>query len=248
MVSIVVPCYNSQSYIASTIKSVLQQSYSDWELIIVDDCSDDNSLSIIQNFVRQDARIKCFKTFKSSGSPVLPRNIGIEKANGRYIAFLDSDDIWLPNKLENQLKMFKRHGDMAISFTNYEKISEDGKRNARIIKAPIMITYKELLFGNVIGCSTAVYDTMKVGKVYFQNYHHEDYILWLDILKCGYVARNSNSVEALYRVRNHSVSSNKIKALSWQWNIYRNIEKVGLLRSFYYFINYAYKAFRKTLV
>lgn len=111
-----------------------------------------------------------------------------------------------------------------------------------------MATYKQLLLGNVIGCLTAVYDTEKVGKVFFKNHSHEDYILWLDILKQGYVARNTNTVEALYRVRGNSVSSNKLKTLSWQWDIYRNVEKIGLFRSCYYFLNYAYRGIKKALI
>jgi len=216
--------------------------------LIVDDCSTDNSASIIQEYVRKDARIKYFKTDKPSGSPILPRNIGIENAQGRYIAFLDSDDAWLPNKLEIQLKMFEQYEDMAICFSNYEKMTEKGERNNRIVQAPAITNYKHLLLGNVIGCLTAVCDTAKVGKVFFQNHSHEDYILWLEILKKGYTARNTNTVEALYRVRENSVSSNKLKTLSWQWDIYRHVEKIGLFHSCYYFMNYAYRAFKKSMI
>lgn len=248
MFSIVMPCYNSGTYIRQAINSVRGQTYRDWELLVVDDGSTDNSADIIKGMEQMDGRIKYLKTNVPSGSPIVPRNIGLENALGRYIAFLDSDDAWLPNKLERQMKMFEQYEDMAICFSNYEKMTEQGERNNRIIKAPSVTTYKQLLLGNVIGCLTAVYDTEKVGKVFFQNHSHEDYILWLDILKRGYVARNTNTVEALYRVRENSVSSNKLKTLSWQWDIYRNVEKIGLLRSSYYFINYAYRAFRKAMI
>lgn len=248
LVSVIMPVYNAETFLNQSIQSVISQTYQNWELLIVDDCSKDNSASIIHKFVQQNSRIKYFKTDKPSGSPILPRNIGIENAQGRYIAFLDSDDVWLPNKLERQLKLFEQYEDMAICFSNYEKMTEQGERNNRIIKAPSVTTYKQLLLGNVIGCLTAVYDTEKVGKVFFQNHSHEDYILWLDILKRGYIARNTNTVEALYRVRENSVSSNKLKTLSWQWDIYRNVEKIGLLRSSYYFLNYAYRAFKKAMI
>ncbi len=248
IISIITPCFNSQSFISQSIQSVIQQTYDDWELLIIDDCSTDNSDLVINQFIKDNKSIKYFKTNKPSGSPILPRNIGIENAQGRYIAFLDSDDVWLPNKLERQLKLFEQYEDMAICFSNYEKMTEQGERNNRIIKAPSVTTYKQLLLGNVIGCLTAVYDTEKVGKVFFQNHSHEDYILWLDILKRGYIARNTNTVEALYRVRENSVSSNKLKTLSWQWDIYRNVEKIGLLRSSYYFLNYAYRAFKKAMI
>lgn len=242
------PCYNSGTYIRQAINSVKGQTYRDWELLVVDDGSTDNSADIIKGMEQTDGRIKYLKTNAPSGSPIVPRNIGVKNALGRYIAFLDSDDAWLPNKLERQMKMFEQYEDMAICFSNYEKMTEQGERNNRIIKAPSISTYKQLLLSNVIGCLTAVYDTEKVGKVFFQNHSHEDYILWLDILKRGYVARNTNTVEALYRVRENSVSSNKLKTLSWQWDIYRNVEKIGLFRSSYYFLNYAYRAFKKALI
>lgn len=248
MFSIVMPCYNSGTYIRQAINSVKGQTYRDWELLVVDDGSTDNSADIIKGMEQTDGRIKYLKTNAPSGSPIVPRNIGVKNALGRYIAFLDSDDAWLPNKLERQMKMFEQYEDMAICFSNYEKMTEQGERNNRIIKAPSVTTYKQLLLGNVIGCLTAVYDTEKVGKVFFQNHSHEDYILWLDILKRGYVARNTNTVEALYRVRENSVSSNKLKTLCWQWDIYRNVEKIGLFRSSYYFFNYAYRAFKKALI
>ena len=217
-------------------------------MLIIDDCSSDNSPMIIQQFVQGDKRIRSFKTACPSGSPVEPRNIGVKNANGRFIAFLDSDDMWLPDKLEKQVKMFERYDDMAICFSDYEKITESGTRNGRIVKAPEFTTYKQLLYSNVIGCLTAMCDTSKTGKIYFENHRHEDYILWLDILKKGYVARNTNTVEALYRVRGHSVSSNKLKVLSWQWDIYRQVEHLGFFRSMYYFLAYAYKSFRKSLI
>lgn len=247
MISIITPSYNSQAFIGMAIDSVLSQTYSNWELIIVDDCSTDNSADIIQNYVQKDCRIKYFRTDRPSGSPTLPRNIGIKHAAGRHIAFLDSDDAWLPDKLEKQVKLLEDER-VAIAFSDYEKMSEEGERNNRVIKAPKEVNYKQLLRGNVIGCLTAVYDTSKVGKMYFIPHTHEDYILWLSILKKGFVAVNTGTVEALYRVRRHSVSSNKWRVLSWQWDIYRNVEKVGLLKAMYYFAHYAYKAYRKARI
>lgn len=246
MVSIITPCYNASQYISYTIDSVLKQTYPNWELIIVDDCSTDNSSDIIKQFISGDTRIKYFKTDNPSGSPVLPRNIGIEKATGRYIAFLDSDDIWLPTKLEEQLKLFK-DDKTAVAFSNYEKMNEAGDRNQRIIIAPKETNYHNLLKGNVIGNLTGIYDTEKVGKVYCQDIRHEDYVLWLSILKKGYIAKNTNTVTALYRVRENSVSSNKLRILSWQWNILRNVEKISLPKAIYYYINYAIRAFLKAI-
>lgn len=248
LVSIILPVYNAARFIAETILSVLSQTYPHWELLVIDDFSTDESATIIQYYVQQDRRIKYFKTEKPSGSPFLPRNIGIANAKGRYIAFLDSDDAWLCDKLEMQLNMFERYDDMAICYCNYEKMDESGERNGRIVKAPEAVTYRQLLAGNVIGCLTAVYDTAKVEKVYFLNHAHEDYIMWLSILKRGYVARNTNVVAALYRVCENSVSSNKLKTMLWQWSIYRQVENLGYLKSAFFFISYAYKAFKKLLI
>lgn len=248
VVSIIMPVYNAETFLEESIRSVLSQSYPHWELLAVDDGSTDGSADIIRRFEKEDGRIRYLRTDRPSGSPTVPRNKGIEQARGRFIAFLDSDDAWLPDKLERQMEMFAKHEDMAICFSNYEKMAEDGTRNNRIILAPGQTTYRKMLLSNVIGCLTAVYDTAKVGKMYFPRHPHEDYILWLSILKQGYVARNTGTVEALYRVREHSVSSNKLKTLSWQWDIYRQVEHLGIVRSAYYFLNYAYRAFRKAMV
>lgn len=246
MVSIVTPCYNASAFIEHTIESVLAQTYTNWEMLIVDDCSKDNSAEIIKKYAEKDSRIKYFKTERPSGSPTRPRNIAIENASGRYIAFLDSDDIWLPTKLEEQVPLF--HDEQtAVAYSNYEKISEEGHRNDRLIIAPNEVNYKDLLKSNVIGNLTGIYDTKKVGKIFCQNIHHEDYILWLSILKRGFKAKNTNTNVALYRVRENSVSANKLKVLSWQWNILRNVEKLPLHKTTYYFIHYAVKAFLKAI-
>ena len=246
LVSIITPCYNAGLSISKTIESVLSQTYSNWEMIIVDDCSKDNSAKIVNRYVQIDSRIRFLKTEKPSGSPAYPRNIGIGAARGRYIAFLDSDDMWLPNKLKEQLDIIKQE-DVAIVFSNYEKIDSEGKRNQRIITAPTIVDYSMLLKGNCIGCLTAMYDTEKVEKLFFKKIGHEDYLMWLSILKKGFKAKNTNTVAALYRVGNQSVSSNKLKILSWQWNILRNEEKLGLIKASYFYLHYAVKAFLKAI-
>ena len=245
LVSVIMPVHNAEKYLNESIQSVISQTYQTWELLIVNDGSSDNSKSIIDGFVKSDNRIRYFETDSPSGSPALPRNIGIKNAQGCFIAFLDSDDVWLPNKLECQLHLFSEYEDMAIGFSDYEKIDENGVRNERIVKSPAIATYRQLMYGNVIGCLTAIYDVRKLGKVFFPLIPHEDYALWLSILKKGYVARNTGVVSALYRVRNHSVSSNKWRVIFWQWNIYVNVERIGYLKAAYYFVHYAVKAFIK---
>ena len=127
-------------------------------------------------------------------------------------------------------------------------MNEEGFRAGRIIKAPDTASYECLLIGNVIGNLTGIYDVAKVGKVLFRPIHHEDYALWLSNLKKGFIARNTNTVTALYRVRKASVSSRKLAVLSWQWNIYMNVEKIGIIKSAYYYINYACRALHKKLI
>jgi len=244
LVSVVTPSHNSALFISQTIESIIAQTYQDWELLIIDDCSTDNTVVIIEEFLNKDSRIKLFKTEMNSKSPVEPRNIGIKNANGRYIAFLDSDDIWLPTKLENQLKLFEGN-DVSVVFSYYEKISETGKRENRIVISPNSIAYHQLLKGNCIGLLTAIYDTKKVGKYYFKHIEHEDFAYWLVILHCGFIAYNTNTVEALYRVRNDSLSKNKLKASKWTWNIYRKILRIPMIQCVYYFSFYIINAVKK---
>ena len=249
LVSIIMPMYNSAAFVVEAIQSVLAQTYTNWELIIVDDCSSDDSVSHVREFCHADSRIHLLQTNKASGSPTTPRNEGVKHANGRFIAFLESDDMWLPMKLEEQLKVFNDSDDsVAIVFSDYEKIKECGTRSGRIVKAPASANYASMLKGNVIGNLTGMYDTAKVGKVFFKQIHHEDYVMWLSILKQGYMARNTGTVAALYRVRSESLTSKKIALLTWQWNIYVNVEKTGYLRAIYYYAIYACKGLWKSLI
>lgn len=234
LVSIISPCFNSSKYISYAITSVLNQTYLNWELIIVDDKSTDNSVEIIHKFCVNDKRIKLIELFENSGSASTPRNVAINEAKGRYIAFLDSDDMWHPSKLEEQLKIFENE-DVAIVYSNYFKMGENTVSERRIVTAPKWVNYKKLFYGNVIACLTSVYDTSKVGKVYFDYVGHEDFVVWLKILKKGYIARNTNSALAYYRVRSNSLSSNKINTITWIWNIYRNIEKKPFVLCLFYF-------------
>lgn len=247
LVSIVTPCHNASAYIAQAIESVLSQTYSNWEMLICDDASTDNSVDIISSYVKRDPRIKLFKLYSPSGSPTKPRNEAIKHASGDVIAFLDSDDVWLPTKLEEQLPLLNDER-IAVVYSYYEKIDEFGVRNNRIIKSPMEVNYTMLLKGNVVGNLTGIYDVRKVGKVYNKQVHHEDYVLWLEILKKGFIAKNTGTVEALYRVLSNSVSSNKIKTMGWQWNILRNIEHQNIILSLYYFCCYVCKALKKSFI
>jgi len=246
LVSIIMPCHNGEKYLAESINSVLAQTFTDWELLIIDDNSSDSSVEIIKSFCAIDTRIRLFHTEYSSGSPATPRNVGIQNASGRYIAFLDCDDLWLPQKLEHQVPLFE--GDsIAVVFSYYEKINTQGLRNNRIVIAPGVVDYKMLLGGNCIGNLTAVYDTKKVGKVYQKEIHHEDYLMWLTILLNDLKAINTETVEALYREQVNSLSGNKMFIFLWQWHILRKELHLSLLKAIPCFMRYAYFGIKKYL-
>ena len=246
MVSVIMSMYNAAEFITEAINSIIKQHYTDWELIVIDDGSTDASISIVKSFQQQDLRIRLYFSKEHSGLPATLRNLGISMAKGRYIAFLDSDDIWLPSKLAEQIPLFK-YPQTAIVYSNYKKINATATKHGRTIVAPSTLDYKKMLLGNAIGNLTGIYDSAKTGTVSIRNIHHEDYAMWLSILKKGFIAQNTNTVTALYRVHHTSITSNKLKVLPWQWFIYRNIEKISFIRSCYYYCNYALKAFLKLL-
>lgn len=245
LVSIIMPMHNSAKFVGEAITSVINQTYDNWELLVIDDASEDYSCDIVREYIKRDNRIHLLFNDNHTGRPSSPRNMGVNNAKGRYIAFLDSDDMWFPEKLEQQIPLFD-DDNVAIVYSNYEKMDEDGHRSSRIVKAPVTATYNMLLSGNVIGNLTGVYDQNKVGKIGFLDIHHEDYVLWLSILKKGFIARNTNTTTAAYRIVSNSISANKLQVLPWQWSIYRDIEHLSLLRSAYHFVNYAIKAFLKS--
>lgn len=248
LVSIIMPVYNEERYLRSSISSVLNQTYENWELLIVDDCSTDTSPDIIKEFAEKDQRIKGFKnTSRTFKIPAKPRNVGIKNAQGRYITFLDSDDQWLPTKLEHQLQLFEQVEDAVIVYSNYKRMDTQGNISRRIVKAPSSTTYRNLLKGNVMGCLTVMYDASKVGKQYCPLCGYDDYALWLQILRRGGKAYNTNTHEALYRDKGESVSSDKIRAIKWNWHIYRRFEKLKRIPAYYYFANYAVRAVMKRI-
>lgn len=246
VVSIIMPLYNAEKYVEDAIHSVLQQTFSLWELIVVDDCSNDSSYSIVKRLAEQDDRIHLLQTPEPSGSPALPRNIAIKHACGRYIAFLDSDDLWTPTKLEDQLPLFQQE-QVTVVFSYYKKIHVDGSLAKSITTSPSQTDYRHLLRGNVIGNLTGIYDTEKVGKHYFIQAGHEDYICWLEILRPGGIALNTQKLHGYYRITKNSLSRNKLKTIQWQWSIYRDIEKISFTESLFCFVCYMAKAFLKSL-
>lgn len=247
LVSVIMPAYNSSEYISDAIESVLAQNYQEFELIIVDDCSSDNTLHIVNQFADKDDRVRLYELDKNSGAAIA-RNLAIEKANGRYIAFLDSDDMWKSDKLVKQIAFMKKTTS-ALSYTAYEKIAQDGERENRIVWVPEKIDYNNLLNASVIGCLTAIYDTSITGKVYLPDIRRrQDYGLWLKILKRGSVAYGLNEPLAFLRKRKGSLSSNKFMAAWYVWRLYREHEELSYFNAIYHFVNYAVRASLKARI
>jgi len=245
LVSIITPLYNTSDFISQTIESVLNQTYQNWEMLIIDDVSTDNSCEVVEKYSAAEPRIKLIRS-KINQGPAETRNTGIEAAQGRYIAFLDSDDLWLPEKLEKQIKHMKEK-KAALSYTGYRWINEANQHLPQVIPAKESSSYSDMLNFNQIGCLTAMYDTNKTGKQYFQNAGHEDYILWLSIIKSEHSAKGLNETLAKYRIRQGSVSKNKIKVAKFQWNIYRNIEQLSMIKSAFHFTIYTTNGILKAL-
>ena len=237
LVSIITPCYNAEAFIAQTIKSVQEQTYKNWELIIVDDYSADKSYSIAEQYAKEDSRIICIKNPKNLGV-AQTRNRAIESAKGEYIAFLDADDIWLPNKLQNQVTLMQKE-NISLCYTAYFTMSETGETLTRF-DVPEQVNYSDMLKTSSIGTLTTIYNAKKLGKFYMSGVGHEDYIMKLQILKQIPYAKGIQEPLAKYRIHEQGLSNNKLHAAKWQWHIYRKIEKLSLLKSLYYFMHYAY--------
>lgn len=229
LVSIITPSYNSAHYIIDAIESIISQTYPHWELLITDDCSTDNSVEIITNYVAKDFRIKLFRTEINSGAGVC-RNKSIENAKGRFIAFCDSDDCWFPQKLEKQLGFMKLKG-CALSYSSYMVMNEF-KTIMGISVCMSVIDYKSMKREDGIGCLTAIYDTEKVGKMYFPSVRkRQDWGLWLEILSKCNVSYGVKEPLAYYRVRKDSISSNKWELIKYNINIYRIVLGYSYLKA-----------------
>ena len=247
LVSIVVPVYNSEKFITETIDTVKQQTYTNWELLLVNDCSTDNSEKIIQKY-KEDERIKLINLKENSGAAIA-RNEGIKQSKGKYVAFLDADDFWLPNKLEKQIK-FMQDNQFSFTYTGYEFTDEDGNKTGKIVNVPESITYKQALKNTTIFTSTVIFDVEKLGKelISMPNVRRgQDTATWWKVLKTGVIAEGLNENLSLYRRSSNTLSSNKMKALKRTWNLYRNIEHFSVFKSFYYFCWYVFNAVRRRI-
>ena len=213
-------------------------------MIIVDDCSFDNTVELIENYIRDDVRIRLIKLSSNMGAAVA-RNYGIEAIKGEFLAFIDSDDIWMPEKLEKQLS-FMNSNNYSISFTAYELIGEEGIRMEKVIKANNCVNLKSYLKDTRIGFSTSMINLSVIGEVKLLNIRsRQDGQLWISLLKQGF--NGIDEILCRYRVHKNSISANKFKATYNMWRLYYRIEKLGLIKSIYYFSHYLYNAIKKRI-
>lgn len=246
LVSIITPVYNAELYIEKTIKSVISQTYSNWELIIVDDCSTDNTMKIVEKYCKIDDRIKLIRHQQNQGVAIT-RNTALAEAKGQYIAFLDGDDMWLPKKLEKQLS-FMENNDYVFTYTAYQKYYSESNEKGKIIKVPAKMTYKSILYNTAIACLTVMVNREIVGNFEMPLLNHsEDQCAWQSILKKGYVGYGLNENLALYRVSSNSLTANKMEAAKRQWYVYRNHHKLSVFNSSICFVCYAIHAIIKHL-
>ncbi len=247
-VSVITPAYNAAPYLEETIRSVQAQTFTDWEMIIVDDCSKDETYSLASKFAEYDRRIHVFRNEKNSGVAAA-RNKALDAAIGEYIAFLDSDDLWLPLKLEKQLR-FMDEGKFVLTYTNYQKFdSKTGEIGKKIIKAPSVMTAERIYGDTSIGCLTVMVNRNISGRFHMPALGHtEDNITWQSILAKGFKAYRLDEVLSLYREGNTSLTSGKKKAALQQWKTYREYYKFSIPKSAFYFTQYAFHAVKRHLL
>lgn len=244
LVSIIMPCYNAERYVAQSIESVLAQTYQNWELLITDDGSTDKSVEIVSKYCIKDDRISILVPDEHQGI-ARTRNMSIARANGKFVAFLDSDDIWYPEKLEKQVG-YMLENDLAFTYSSYEIIDAQGDSKNRVVKDAGVVGYKKYLRNTIICCGTVVVDKEKTGHFATPIIKtSEDMSLWLSIMKRGFDAYPVPGPLHKYRITPGSASSNKFKAACDVWRVYRKIEKLSLPTSVFNFVCYTFNAVKK---
>jgi glycosyltransferase involved in cell wall biosynthesis len=237
--------------VAETIESIIAQTYQNWELLITDDCSTDNSCEVIRSYARKDARIRLLQLPQNSGAGVA-RNNSIAAAQGRFIAFCDSDDRWMPHKLERQLKFMTDH-DYSLTYTSYVLTNEQGAVTG-YVECLKSMNYLKIIRDNGIGCLTSIYDARKIGKFYMPTIRkRQDWCLWINIIRRTGTAYGLREPLAIYRVRNNSISSNKMEMLKYNYAVYKDVLGFStaismLLLTFYFLPYYFYKKFKQQMM
>ncbi|MBZ9627128.1 glycosyltransferase [Psychroflexus sp. CAK57W] len=244
LVSIITPVYNAEKYIEETLKSVSNQTYSNWEHVLVDDCSSDHSVEIIEELAKTDQRIKVIKLSENSG-PAVARNKAIDIATGRYLAFLDADDIWFDFHLKDSLEFMNSSGYDFV-FASYKRADENLNFIYSDFEVPAKVSYTDILKTNSISCLTAVVDIKNLGKKKMPLIRkRQDMGLWLNYLKDTAYAYGIKQPHAIYRIRENSLSRNKFNLIKYQWEFYRKVEHLSVLNSFYYLVIWTYSGYKK---
>lgn len=248
-VSIITPVYNVEKWIEETLDCVRAQTFSDWEMLLVEDGSTDRTVQVIQKYLERtgEGRIRLIRQEKNGGA-ARARNRGVQEAVGRYIAYVDADDLWEPEKLERQTAFMKERG-AAFSFTGYEFADESGKGLGKIVRVPERLDYQEALKNTTIFTSTVMFDTEKIPKEDLEMpvMKSEDTALWWKILRRGYLAYGLNENLVKYRRAGKSLSSNKLEAIRRIWNLYRRAEGLSVLSSARYFCYWAVRAVKRRI-
>jgi len=241
-VSIITPCYNSAKFLPETISSVLNQTFSDWEWLITDDCSSDNSVEIIKKIA--DSRVKLTVSEKNGGAGKT-RNLSLEKATGRFITFLDADDFWEPNFLQ-EMVAFMKNENCEIAYSNYARCDENLNPKIADFKAEKIVTFDNLLKTCRLSLLSSMYDSSRVGKEYFPtDSKREDHVMWLNLLKKIPVAKPLNKTMAKYRMHGSSVSRRKTNIMKDQYLVYKDHMKFSAVKSLYFTGNWALNGFLK---
>jgi len=244
LVSIITPSYNSAKFIAETIQSVQNQTYSNWEMIIVDDGSSDETETVARSIIQNDKRIQFYKLSQNFG-PAVARNTSIEKASGDYMTFIDADDIWFPTFIENNIKIINETG-IPFVFSSYRRANEELEFVYSDFIVPQKVSYTDILKSNSISCLTAFLDIKKLGKKYMPLIRkRQDMGLWLNYLKVIPFAHGIQETQAIYRIRENSLSRKKSYLIKYQWQFYREVEKLNVFQSVYYMLHWMYRGFMK---
>jgi len=243
VVSIIMPAYNAEKTLGASIESALAQTMTDWELLlVVDSKSKDGTRVMAEQAAAKESRMRLITDLPDGGC-VSNRNEAIARATGEFVAFLDSDDLWMPDKLEKQVRHMQDTG-CNISYTGYKQMDWEGRLLNHVVQPPPRLTHALLLHDNLLGCLTAMLRRSRHGDIRFVEHLHEDYILWLKLLRQE-DALGLPEPLAVYRMAAHSRSGNKKRAATARWRILRNYEKLSFPRAFYYFASYAWRASRK---
>ncbi len=241
-ISIIIPVYNAEAFLDETIGSVRAQEEQDWELLLIDDCSTDGSRRIAERAASLDKRIRLIAQ-TANGGAAKARNRGVEEAQGRYIAFLDGDDLWQPGRLSRELSFMRKTG-AGFVFCGYEFADERGRGTGKVVRVPPTLDYRQALRNTTIFTSTVLFDTEKIPKelIHMPSVKSEDTAAWWNILRHGHTAFGLDENLVLYRRSTGTLSSNKIEAVRRIWSLYRNTEGLSLAYSLYNFVFYAVRA------